>query len=53
MIGYAFQMLVIVTAWRLVVPRSDLAKNAWHLFISLWYKFIRFFKLSATSSISR
>jgi len=48
MIGYGLQIILFIIGWRLVVSRTLIAKNAWHLFISLWYKFISFFQLSST-----
>uniref|UniRef100_H2Y506 Fatty acyl-CoA reductase n=1 Tax=Ciona savignyi TaxID=51511 RepID=H2Y506_CIOSA len=47
-LGYCSQCLVFMAVWRLLVPRSAIAKNLWHLFMSLWFKFLRFFQISST-----
>uniref|UniRef100_F6VDW8 Fatty acyl-CoA reductase n=1 Tax=Ciona intestinalis TaxID=7719 RepID=F6VDW8_CIOIN len=47
-LGYCSQLLVFMVVWRLLVPRSGIAKNLWHLFMSLWFKFLGFFQISST-----
>jgi len=48
MIGYGLQLMAFMVVWRLLVPRTLIAKNLWHLFLSFWFKFIKFFQLSST-----
>ncbi|KAJ8299133.1 hypothetical protein KUTeg_023193 [Tegillarca granosa] len=50
-IRYCFNTFVIIAAWRLLIARSEIARNMWFFIIGLVLKFVRFFRL--TSSVSR
>ncbi|XP_076818620.1 fatty acyl-CoA reductase 1-like isoform X2 [Clavelina lepadiformis] len=50
-LGWIFQFCVFMITWRILIPRSQLARNLWHLLTSFWSKFLRFTSIS--SSLSR
>ena len=50
-IRYIFNTVVIVALWRVLVARSDIARNLWILILNLVTKFVKFFRL--TSAVKR
>lgn len=50
-IRYVFNTVVIVALWRVLVARSDIARNLWILILNLVTKFVKFFRL--TSAVKR
>ncbi|XP_076114354.1 fatty acyl-CoA reductase 1-like isoform X1 [Mytilus galloprovincialis] len=48
---YIFNTVVIVALWRVLVARSDIARNLWVFIIGLVTKFVKFFRL--TSAVRR
>lgn len=47
-IRYVFNGIILVTLWRLLIARSNLARNTWSLFMGLVYKFVQFFRITST-----
>nr|CAB3244724.1 fatty acyl-CoA reductase 1 [Phallusia mammillata] len=47
-LGYFMQCALFLITWRLLVSKTGFAKNLWHLFMSLWFKFLGFFQISST-----
>ncbi|CAK8671280.1 unnamed protein product [Clavelina lepadiformis] len=45
---YCSQGILLMLVWRLLVSQTSTAKNLWHLFMSLWFKFLNFFPISST-----
>lgn len=45
---WAFNTLLLILVWRLLIARSELARNLWHLVTNLFFKFVRFFGISST-----
>jgi fatty acyl-CoA reductase len=47
-IRYAFNTVVLVILWRLLIANSSLARNSWFVVMGLVFKFVRFFRLTST-----
>jgi fatty acyl-CoA reductase len=47
-IRYAFNTVVLVILWRLLIANSSLARNSWFFVMGLVFKFVRFFRLTST-----
>ncbi|ESN90598.1 hypothetical protein HELRODRAFT_70906 [Helobdella robusta] len=49
-IRYAFNTVLLVLAWRVLIANSSLARNSWFFVLGLVFKFVRFFRLTSTLS---
>ncbi|XP_046367983.1 fatty acyl-CoA reductase 1-like [Haliotis rufescens] len=47
-IRYMFNTVTAIVFWRLLIARSDIARNVWYLIVSLVFKFVRFFRITST-----
>lgn len=47
-ISYFFHSVTFLVVWRLLVARTGIAQNLWHLVVSLCFKFLKFFQISST-----
>nr|KAF6494852.1 fatty acyl-CoA reductase 2 [Rousettus aegyptiacus] len=45
-INYIFNTVIFLIAWRLLIARSQMARNVWFFIVSLCYKFISYFRAS-------
>ncbi|KAK3102570.1 hypothetical protein FSP39_012259 [Pinctada imbricata] len=48
-IRYCFNTVVLVALWRVLIARSQFARNLWYLVMGLINKFVRFFRLTSTA----
>ena len=47
-IRYCFNTIVLIAVWRVLIARSELARNLWYLIIGLMNRFVKFFRLTST-----
>lgn len=47
-IRYVFNTALLVILWRLLIAKSNLARNSWFFILGLVFKFVRFFRLTST-----
>ncbi|KAK6191389.1 hypothetical protein SNE40_003093 [Patella caerulea] len=47
-IRYMFNTCIAVVFWRVLIARSQIARNVWNLILSLVFKFVRYFKITST-----
>ncbi|NXY47086.1 FACR1 reductase, partial [Ceuthmochares aereus] len=45
---YGFNTVLVILIWRIFVARSQMARNIWYFVVSLWYKFLSYFRASST-----
>lgn len=48
LLGYCIQGMTLMMLWRIFLSKTAMARNLWHLFMSLLFKFLRFFQISST-----
>lgn len=47
-IHYLFNTALFLIMWRLLIARSQMARNIWFFIVSFCYKFISYFRASST-----
>ncbi|XP_064599994.1 fatty acyl-CoA reductase 1-like [Liolophura sinensis] len=47
-IRYAFNTVLVVALWRILIARSDIGRNLWYLIMGLVFKFVRYFRVTST-----
>lgn len=47
-IRWVFNTVVLVALWRVLIAKSQLARNTWYLVLNLFFKFFRYFRSPAT-----
>ncbi|XP_074660774.1 fatty acyl-CoA reductase 1-like isoform X2 [Tubulanus polymorphus] len=47
-IRYAFNTVMVIVLWRVLIARSQFARNLWFFVLNLVFKFVRFFRISGT-----
>nr|CAB3244729.1 fatty acyl-CoA reductase 1 [Phallusia mammillata] len=48
LLGYVGQGVLFLLVWRLLVSRTNIARNLWHLVMSLGFKFFQYFQISSS-----
>ncbi|XP_072047460.1 fatty acyl-CoA reductase 1-like [Amphiura filiformis] len=48
-IRWVFNTVVLVALWRVLIAKSELARNTWYLVLNLFFKFFRYFRSPSTS----
>ena len=47
-IRYTFNTILVVALWRVLIARSQIARNLWQFILALVLKFVRFSRLTGT-----
>ncbi|XP_035673692.1 fatty acyl-CoA reductase 1-like [Branchiostoma floridae] len=47
-IRWGFNTILIVVFWRVLIARTKIARNIWHLVVSLCFKFLQYLRISST-----
>ncbi|KAJ8786070.1 hypothetical protein J1605_006650 [Eschrichtius robustus] len=50
-IHYLFNTALFLIAWRLLIARSQVARNVWFFIVSFCYKFLSYFRASSTLKV--
>ncbi|GAB5573646.1 fatty acyl-CoA reductase 2 [Prionailurus iriomotensis] len=50
-IHYLFNTALFLIAWRLLIARSQMARNVWFFIVSFCYKFLSYFRASSTLKV--
>lgn len=50
-IHYLFNTALFLIVWRLLIARSQMARNIWFFIVSFCYKFISYFRASSTLKV--
>ncbi|XP_025139227.2 fatty acyl-CoA reductase 2 isoform X3 [Bubalus bubalis] len=50
-IHYLFNTALFLIAWRLLIARSQVARNVWFFIVSFCYKFLSYFRASSTLNV--
>nr|XP_045725461.1 fatty acyl-CoA reductase 2 [Mirounga angustirostris] len=50
-IHYLFNTALLLIAWRLLIARSQMARNVWFFIVSFCYKFLSYFRASSTLKV--
>nr|XP_058138975.1 fatty acyl-CoA reductase 2 isoform X2 [Dasypus novemcinctus]XP_058138976.1 fatty acyl-CoA reductase 2 isoform X2 [Dasypus novemcinctus] len=50
-IQYIFNTALFLIAWRLLIARSQMARNVWFFIVSFCYKFLSYFRASSTLNV--
>ena len=49
-IRYTFNTIMLILFWRVLIARSQMARNCWFFMMGLVYKFVQFFRITSTIS---